>query len=385
MTRDTSRGLHRIARAGLGLLLCAGAIGCGAKTGLLIPDAAVSEDADVDVEADVEPDEEVCLPEIVQIDRRRAQLIFVIDRSSSMLWTFDDRFPEPGELSRWDLLRNALDTSLFMVEDFTEFGAKFYPSFMPYDPVLFACENDRGVDIAPGLRTRAEIMEVFQDTFPTGGTPTAMAIAEARDYFVANPRPDIDRFIVLATDGGPNCREAPPVPPSACICTGPPDVYCLDPRTDYVNCLDGERTLSVIDSTFAGHGIPVFIVGIEDPTRMDLADYLDEMAAAGGRPRREPSERMFYSIRRPGELEEAFETIIGSTARCVFALRRPALVDPRIEITVDDEFVSPDPSRREGWDWTDSEAGQITFYGHACELAGEQGARVQGVIPCLEE
>jgi hypothetical protein len=380
MTSDVLKGSMPFAAAVAALLLGPLSGGCGAKTGLLIPDAEVREDADVD--PDVEPDEDVCIPEIVQIDRRRSQILFVIDRSSSMLWSIDESFPEPGEPTRWELLRNALDTSLFMVEDFTELGAKFFPAFLPYDPVAYACENSAGVDVAVGLGTRAAVMQVFVDTYPTGGTPTALALAEARDSFLANPRPGIDRYIILATDGGPNCRELAPVPPSSCICTGPAEVYCVDPLIDYVNCLDAERTLSIIDDAFGEHGIPVYVVGIEDPSRTDLTDFLDDMAVAGGRPRPEPSERRFYSARREGELEEAFETILEATARCVFSVRRTTLMDDRLEISIDDEFVPRDPDRVDGWDWTDVETGQLTFFGHACELAGEQGARVQGVIPC---
>lgn len=356
--------------------------GCGAKTGLLIPadDADVPEDAETDV--DVEPDVEICVEEDVRIDRRRSQLIFVLDRSSSMAWTFDDHYPEPGELSRWQLLQAALSEAIFLVEDYTEFGAEFYPIFEIYDPFTYACDITPGIDIAPGLRTRSAIMEVFDETYPTGGTPTFGALVQAQDYFARNERPGIERYIVLATDGGPNCRDEPPDPLSSCICTGPPDVFCSDVTMDWANCLDDDRTLGVVRNIYDEHDIPVYIVGIEDPTRPDLSDFLDEMAVVGGRPRPESSERRFYSVRRPDELEQALTTIVESTAVCVFVVTSPGGRRPDLEITVDRVPVDYDPSRTDGWDWTNMDSGLISFYGRACELAAVQGAEVDGIIPC---
>jgi len=358
--------------------------GCGAKTGLLVPedDADVEMDAEADVDVDDEPDIEICVEEPVRIDRRRSQLIFVLDRSSSMAWTFDDHYPEPGELSRWQLLQNALSEAIFLVEDYTEFGAEFYPVFEPYDPFTYACDITSGIDIAPGLRTRSAIMNVFDETYPTGGTPTYGALVQVQEYYVSHARPGIERYIVLATDGGPNCRDEPPDPMWSCICTGPPDVFCSDVSVDWANCLDNTRTLDVITSIYDGHDIPVYIVGIEDPTRPDLSDFLDEMAIAGGRPRPESAERRFYSVRRPDELEQALTTIVESTAVCVFVVATPEGRSPELEITVDRVPVEYDPSRANGWDWTNMESGLISFYGRACELAAVQGAEVDGIIPC---
>ena len=83
---------------------------CGAKTGLLIPEEDVGvvvdadeEDADVG-DADVEDAEsDSCIPEPVNLDRQRAQVMFIIDRSSSMSWTLEGNLASPWEDRRWNI------------------------------------------------------------------------------------------------------------------------------------------------------------------------------------------------------------------------------------------------------------------------------------------
>lgn len=353
-------------------------VSCGAKTGLLIPDAS----SDADVEADVDSD--VCLPLPVPIDRRRAEVMFVIDRSSSMLWALDGNTVIPGEPSRWEILRDALDEVLDDTEHLLEYGAKFFPLEVdPGTPIdsETACTNDPGIDLAPAPENLDALLRFFDTTAPAGGTPTATALIATRDHLEENQREGVAQFIVLATDGGPNCN--PDAEAEGCICTGPPD-YCIDSSSFY-NCLDDERTLAVIESIFAERGVPLFVIGIDNPGRPDLADFLDEMALAGGRPRPDDGGRRFYSVRREGDLPDALDAVTGSIARCLFTLPPELAADPRLVISLDGDPLPRDPGRVDGWDWTDQPAGELTIFGESCARASLPGAEITAELICLED
>ena len=361
------------------LLLGALLASCGAKTGLLVPDASRDPDAGTDAGIDAG----MCLPRPLALDRRGAQIMFVVDRSNSMKDTLDGRDPLPGELRRWDLLAQTLAVVLRDADPLLELGAEFYPRQVldPRTPEE-ACSVDTGIDLAPARGTTDALLRLFSTTQPAGGTPTALGLEEARAFFERRPESRLPRYVVLATDGGPNCNPDTGIPRETCVCTGDPDMCALDPFYGPYNCLDDLRTLDVIRGLAVDLGIPVYVIGMDDPTRPDLADVLDRMAVTGERPREEPGERRFYSVRRPDDLRGALTTITESVSRCVFNVAPvPSATDP-IELRVGGLFVPRDPTRSEGWDFTSSTRSEITLFGGTCERVTRTGAEVIAEIAC---
>jgi hypothetical protein len=313
----------------------------------------------------------------VAIDRRRAEVMFTVDRSNSMAWSLEG--DEDGWPPRWTLLRDALSATLYDVDHLIEIGAEFFPRALtgiPQDPET-SCQIDRGIDLELAPYNTSALLGFFDSTQPAGGTPTALALAEVRQYMTDAARPGIAQFVVLATDGGPNCNDELMLP---CTCTGSPDLCNPDLGGTY-NCLDEERTLDVITRTTAD-GIPVFVIGLDDPNRGDLADFMDEMAVAGGRPRTEPGERQFYSVQREDELRVALDDIVNSIARCLFVVDPSLGLDPRLEVRLDGEPLQRDETRSDGWDWTDAEAGELTIFGPSCDRAVLPSAAVTAVLRC---
>lgn len=371
----------------LSALLCLA--GCGAKTGLLIDpfdadvdDGDVQPEADVEEDADVESDVDVCVAEPIELDRARAEVIFVIDRSTSMQWELIGTPGVPGDPSRWELLRDALEGALDGVDHLLEVGGKFFPQeVVPEDGPDVSCLVEEGLELRPRENNAANLLRFFRTTSPEGGTPTASALIEVHAHLESETPSDIPRFVVLATDGGPNCN-LDFSPDEECVCTGP-DEYCSEGVGGTFNCLDSNRTLSVINDIATDLGVPVFVIGIDDPSRPDLADFLDEMAIAGLRPRPEPAERRFYSVQRPGELDQALEIVTESIALCVFYVEDTGIAaDPRTEIILDGELIDHDPSRSEGWDWTDEERGEITLFGEVCDQVNLPGSRIEARLGC---
>lgn len=352
---------------------------CGAKTGLFIPDASRDPDGGIDAGMDAG----MCVPSPLALIRRGAEILFVVDRSNSMKDTLDGRDPLPGELPRWDLLAQTLEEVLSDADPLLEIGAEFYPrvSVNAATPEE-ACSVDTGIDLAPGRGRTDDLLRFFTDTQPSGGTPTALALEEARAFFERRPDADKPRFVVLATDGGPNCNPETGVPHDVCICTGAPAMCSVDPLFGPYNCLDDVRTLHVIRTLFEALDVPVYVIGMDDPTRPDLAAVLDRMAIVGGRPREDPGERRFYSIRRPDDLRGALTTITESISRCVFNITPPSHAE-LVEVQVAGMPIPRDVSRGEGWDFTTASRNEITLFGDACEQV-TLGADVGAERTCLD-
>ncbi len=379
---DNAQRMKGIAAAALALML-----GCGARTGLKIPDADVPFDAGMDGGFDAGIDAPMCMPQPVALMRRGAQLMFVLDRSNSMDDTMQGEPREPGDPrpSRWDVMGDTLEAVLMGADPLLEIGAKVYPSADGSETTPEeACAVEAGVDIAPAPRRIPRLVEIFETTGPAGGTPTAAALGEVERFFTTRPAPGVPRFVVLATDGGPNCQPDPVPPPPACVCTGRPD-SCLDMRFGPFNCLDEGNTIAVIERLAAGNSIPVYVIGIDDPTRPDLGDVLDRMAIAGGRPRELDGGRRFYSVARRADLEEALTTITDTIARCVFELDPAVPPDATLEVTLDGLIIARDGTRSEGWDFTAPDRSEITLFGGACERVTSSSGTVSAEILCDAE
>ncbi len=393
---------------------------CGARTGLRVPDASeISDASDVPDVPDVRdvpdvldapdvrdvpdvpdvmdaPDvrdviEEapVCIPGRFSLERRSAEVMFVVDRSGSMGYAIDGRRAFGDTPTRWRILRDAFAMALAPVDATLQFGAKFYPR--TYDasqplPVEVTCVTEPGVDLAPAIGNRASLLRIFDDTDPLGPTPTWDALDKTLRFLRARPGRGVSRAILLATDGGPNCSS---VRPPVCRCTSSGPGACVDASE---SCLDDTRTLALIreaasPSSTTVQPIPVFVVGIDAPIESgpDFRDVLDAMAVAGGRPRRAPGRPAYYSIGSPQDLSEAFDAVLRSVQQCTFVTpSRPDDPDA-IDVEVDGALRTRDTSRTNGWDWTDRTFGELTFFGPACEAAARTGARVQARVGCRDE
>lgn len=354
-------------------------VGCGARTGLPLPDGSFDAppDAPTDMGVDVGP----CVPATSVLALAAADLELVMDRSGSMALAIDGSDMPPPGMDRWSLLRDALAASLPTRASGTlRIGAVFFPDVPPPGDItaVTACQfgADPRVPLAPdGL---AGVLSIFDATNPRGGTPTAAALTAAHAE-LGPARPGGLRFVLLATDGGPNCNPDALVTGS-CVCTTAP-ADCAVPDVGVYECLDDTRTLSAI-SAIVADGIPVYVVGIEDPLRPDLSDFLDRMAVAGSRPRTVPGERRFYSARTRDELQAALVDIGDAVAVCTYVLPVVPPTDRGLTVFVDGVPIVEDPTGTEGWAWTDRAAGQLRLAGTACARAMRPGSVVTTRVEC---
>lgn len=378
-------------RLGLALLLSAcGAPGCGARTGLGLPDAPPSDrqdaavvdapdvgelldapdafdapealdvvDAPDIVDAYDAPD--VCTTRRYALAPQPAEALLVLDRSRSMNTALE------GTTRRAALL-SALRASLPGFAGRITMGSMHMPSA--------ALNCDVALPLAAPLGSTPDAIIARFDASGLGsGTPTAAAIDLARDHLLSRTGERVSRSIVLATDGAPGCNTS--LNPATCT--------CLEAMTTCTvrNCLDDVRTIGSITRA-ADAGIAVYVIGIDDPTQPSLLATLDRMAVAGGRPRAVGAGLpRYYSVRRSADLTEALEAVRRSLTACV--LRYPGTPEEaaRAQVFVGDVLRPNDPTHTNGWDWTTDARLEIALYGSACMSASaDTPTRIE--VPCLD-
>ena len=357
---------------------------CGSRTGLygtssssgFLPDGAPITDGPTTIIDGNVPDGPIaCTPGKFTFDLAAAQLMFVIDRSGSMAFSLDGRRPPlaPGTISRWDTLRDALASTIAPFDSSLAMGATFYPAEGATGNDE-ACEVETASGIPPARGNTTQILSVFDNTVPIGGTPTAEAVRQAAQ-FVTGTR-GVVRTMVLATDGAPNCNGG--LDRTTCTCTSATG-NCTGPDGAR-NCLDATRTIDVIRSIAQVQNIPVYVIGIGGTEKPEFLTVLDQMAVAGGRPR--PTTPRHYNVQTAAEMKEALQTIQDSVAKCTY-LTPSAPTDPSaISVEIDGIPIPRDTGHTYGWDWNDQAYGVLTFFGAGCTKASTGTPQITGVVRC---
>ena len=199
---------------------------------------------------------------------------------------------------------------------------------------------------------------------PAGGTPTAVTLtgAVATEPTMANSDPTARKFLLLITDGLPNCDANHPCatmpwsdskihgcespsylasaqggginasPPAGCACsygacnTGSLNFCCTS--ADVRTCLDDQASTAAVASLYAKQNIVTYVVGMGfDYTN---AAVLDAMAAAGH------GNATHYQADDPAQLLAVIQGLLAQLTRsCNYTLDSPP-ADPRlIEVTLD--------------------------------------------------
>lgn len=317
-----------------------------------------------------------------------ANVLLVIDKSSSM----DDQ-PDGFELKKWEALKAALEPALTAVQGEMSFGLLLYPfgkqAEIPLDCFEGCCEVPPGpaaieVGIEPGTRSIPKVMAALDAAAPGGGTPTAAALDAALAYFTSGEGKDLkgDRFVLLATDGGPNCGSSDTVC-SADHCTPNLDGLC---PADQGNCCRGEGSYCLDDAAvvqkiraLAEASVPTFVIGI--PGTESYADYLDAFALAGGvaNPKKQPD---YYAVSAKGGVDGLTQTFVDITQHlvrsCDVDVGTMAPSKTLVNVAVDCDIVPFDEGS--GWDIGSDAPTTLVLAGDTCKRVKREGARRIDVV-----
>jgi hypothetical protein len=335
------------------LLVCL-MLGCGAKTGLLVPDAAAPDD--LPDARDVVDAADVCVGRSLPVERFVAEVIFVIDRSGSMAEV------TPSGATRWQAITGALGRVLPAFDRDLWMGLIQFPRAVTEAD---QCGDNSGLDVLPRLGNSGNILASLGFARPFGGTPTFAALQSAAQHFRTTPPVGRvrGRYLILATDGGPNCNGS--LPAATCTCTGALRCQGLGGA---LSCLDDVRTIELVRS-IAREGVGTFVIGVPG-AELGLPETLNALATAGGRPR--PNATAYFPAQDSDEWATAFREISTALVRCRY-VTNPVADPSQVSVSVGGRAIARDPSHTDGWDWVSAGTGELVVYGPACDAAQRAG------------
>jgi hypothetical protein len=296
-------------------------------------------------------------------------LYFLVDRSGSM-----GAFAEGASLTKYDMARKVLGDLLTVIGHRVRYGASIFPAdtrtcggghevFPPTLGNLPGCDGSYDPQLVDFLRT-------FGNFAPGGSTPTAAALSDLRPELQGL---EGDTFLVLLTDGAPNCNLDATCGSDQCTlniegvsvarreCT--PDFNCCDADNTGTGapayCVDADATEHQV-LRLAAHGIPTYVVGM--PGAEPYSDLLSRLAVAGGTAR--DGALAYYAVKDQDELEQALYAIgTGLAISCSITLDAPPDDPDMVNVYFDGTLIVADPD--DGWSW-DGES-NIQVNGEACD------------------
>lgn len=236
------------------------------------------------------PDEPLCGGTTLAASPKLVNVLLVVDKSSSMSAT-----PTGFGDSKWNGLRAALTSALDAGSGKVAFGLDFFPSSgSPSVPLPNGCSLPTSgvptVAVAVDAATVGAIKKALVDNSPAGATPTAAALGRALAYYTTGSGAALkgEHYVLLATDGGPNCDDALSCEATSCtvnmdgLC--PASTNCCDAQLDPAGpgkCLDDGATVAMV-KRLAQANIKTFVVGI--PGTEAYGTTLESIAIEGGEP-----------------------------------------------------------------------------------------------------
>lgn len=340
----------------------------------------------------------VCSTANVAASFSQINMLIVVDKSGSM-----NTVPPGYSNSKWVGAVNSLKEALKPGETLIRYGLMLYPySTKTATTTCELADGDAAVNISVGsaATTVPAINELMGKTTPSGGTPTAKALDSALKYYTTGPGVVLDgpKYVLLVTDGGPNCNGAITCAPETCTANMDKSPAVCGAPDGVANCCDGTATAGSISpqslclddlnvlgrlQDLAAAGIKTFVVGI--PGTEVYASYLDTFAKAGGVPVTDPTKtHSYYEVTGESGLLETFNAITTSLVRsCKVPLQDTPKDLSNINVAID---CSPIPKSTAGvpnWHY-DATLKSIVIEGTQCTRIETTGVnRVDVVLGCV--
>jgi hypothetical protein len=323
---------------------------------------------------------------------RIVNMLLVIDKSGSMTDSI-------GDEDKWTAMKSALAQSIGRVTTEINVGLELFPLSLT-ETIPLSCDTDCCtvpdgdaavvVPVGPAVRALSDITDELATTTPGGGTPTAKALEGALDYFTIGAGASLkgQSYVLLATDGGPNCNPGLTCEAESCTtnldgtdCGGGNCCRFTDTRDQ---CLDDAQVIAALDN-LRDSGISTFVVGL--PGTAQYGKYLDEFAQAGGEPNTAGSTQYYAVSQSEGVqgLIDVFDTITTQLIRsCTVPLTEPPTMPNLVNVAIDCDVVPPMSSDGSGWHFDDPNApSEVVLDGPVCDRLQADGAmRVDVLFGC---
>lgn len=365
------------------------------------PVEIVDAGADTDADAETEPPQESlqcpdliaatgCSVQQARTQRAAVNVLIALDESGSMDFEVDG-------VNKWVAASNALTAMMEATVNSIRFGLELFP--FPDDPATpidpnrcgqqaNCCEmpSNDDVNVPISSASASSTRNLLARVEPAGGTPTALALSRVRDYF-ANTDLSGDEFVLLVTDGGPNCNPMLRCSAEECTqnidhgaCPDAPEGNCCDPvfAGDGTACVDAASVTSEI-MALSNDGVPTVVVGI--PGSEPYARVLDEAALAGGMPT-DAGDHQYYRVDDVRALGDQLNSLVPELiSDCTITLDQPTNTKP--VVAVDCEELPSTSSDGQHWRWA-REDGTIVLIGDTCEQFRSGDHAVDIIYGCSE-
>lgn len=320
-----------------------------------------------------------CGNEVHQLIVDAPNLYFVLDASGSM----SEAAPSGG--NRYDAVRIAIVNLVRNLGPLAKVGAAVLPkkgsgSECVAGEEVFPVTQGDPITGSDGPTTTGIRLSTI--TNPTGGTPVSATITNLTPTLLGLSG---ETYVVIATDGGPNCNDTATCDASSCMlnvehhpaCN--PVLNCCAPGQvgGPSFCVDQVATIDAIEKLVAG-GLHVAVLGI--PGSETYAAVLDAMAVAGGLSR--PTSPKYYRVDQLDELGPVLAEIAKVAVTCDFTLTDPPQEAGFTNVYLDGKVLTYNVPG--GWVW--KPPATVRLLGDACDrvLAGKV-VNVQIVSGCPTE
>jgi hypothetical protein len=321
-------------------------------------------------------------------------LLVVLDRSGSTSDT-----PTGFTTTIWDGLKTALGTALTATQDRAAFGLELFPyPIDPSKPIMQDCgmagnccemptDNNVNVPVEAGVTATPKIIQALNMTGPGGGTPTAAALQRALNYYTSGAGAALsgEKYVLLATDGAPNCDSATIC--DAAHCTANIDGLCTNPATNCCMnspeaCLDTQAVINQLNALQTA-GIKTFVVGV--PGTENYVDVLNQFAIAGGVPKTGGTES-YYRVDASGGVDALTQTFQDITTQlvtsCTINLSMPPPDPTQINVAIDCTILAQmGTDGTDGWALSADQL-SIQIQGATCDYVQGGVQRVDVIEGC---
>jgi hypothetical protein len=281
-------------------------------------------------------------------------ILIVQDRSGSMDDDQNDATCNGGcgASSKWALVTAAINQVVAATDTTVNWGLKFFADMNAQ------CGVNPGVavDVAAGS-SAAVATAISGSTKANGGvnngsyTPTRAAVAAASAYLKTVTDTN-SKYILLATDGLPNCPEG---------CSG-------NSCTNTPNAAETTAVESAITDAQTA-GFKTFVVGIATSSDPDANTALNGFAMAGGEPQTGGT-TSYYSVNNTASLVTALNQIVGIVASCTIPLTNVPANLTNVAVSATDangNIVVVKQDDPNGWSYDDpTTKANIILNGTAC-------------------
>jgi hypothetical protein len=254
--------------------------------------------------------------------------------------------PSTGGASKWSQVTSAIDSAVMSTQASIFWGITFFPSNS-------SCGTSTSPTVGVSTNNYTAIHNALTQRSPGGSTPTAQAMLDAGNY-LAGLNDGNNKYIVLATDGLPNCMGG------------------------VANAADDAGAEAAV-STVLGQGIHTFVIGISTDQMSDAT--LNQMAQNGGEPRA-GGPPYYYLANNQTDFSNAMMTISGQIVSCTFALTAVPPNPSLVSVQADGVDVPRDPTHMNGWDFGPGNMSIILYGSYCSRLQSGQIMNVSATFGC---